>query len=511
MLKILLIGIYDTNTVSLAPYVLKAYAHQYPHLQDVQIITKEFSLFTDTPRSISKQINSEHPDIVGFSCYIWNIDIVLRVINKLRDVTIILGGPQVTNYEKELLQDNPKIDVIATGEGEVTFKELLEHFLSKRKIETIRGLTTKSMTTPPREVVRDLNSIPSVYSDITTQNPQLTWITYETSRGCPIGCRYCTWSYSRIMRYFEINRVKKDLMLIFSHPNIKEIYLSDSSLLVNLKRAKQILRFIVKNNTGKALRFEFNPMQITKDIVLLLKQLPNNEFNLGLQTTNPQALTNIGRGLSLSKFKQNYELIKNTIKNSKITIDLIYGLPGDTIEGYKQSLEFAMSLPDVERILTNQLIVLPGSEFYKLRDLHKITIRKRNSFLIKKNSTFTNHDMILAKRYSFYVNVLYYNNILKKTVFNYATILKRSTIDVLIDFMDSLPFDLTNGLGFPYTIPTTKKDFQHRNAVLNYVIKRYHKLITAFDTYSQYRYSTTLKKYANNYSNYYYKINKIIS
>ena len=172
-MKILLVGIYDTNTVSLAPQLLSAYVKQFPIAGKYEIQTREFSIFSDTAESIIEEIQNYHPDIVGFSCYIWNYNLIREITPHL-DCTILLGGPQVTGIEQKILQTNPEIDVIVTGEGERSFAALLEYFAGERSLDGIPGISTALIQNPPLEPTC-LESVPPLYAGIFTQYPDLTW------------------------------------------------------------------------------------------------------------------------------------------------------------------------------------------------------------------------------------------------------------------------------------------------------------------------------------------------
>lgn len=134
--KILLIGIYDTNSVTLAPYVLAAYLRKYPSIAKHEIAMKEYSIFEQDEDTIVEYVNEQKPDLVGFSVYIWNFAMILRVIDRL-NTKVILGGPQVTGIEEQLIKAHPIIDVVVTGEGEEAFKELVEYYQGTRTFESI--------------------------------------------------------------------------------------------------------------------------------------------------------------------------------------------------------------------------------------------------------------------------------------------------------------------------------------------------------------------------------------
>lgn len=418
-MKVLLVGIYDTNTISLAPHTILSYVRQFDVSLKFDLLTKEFSIFNNSVDSIIKGIKQAQPDVVGFSVYIWNINEVLEIIKHI-DALIILGGPQVTGIEDELLRNNPDIDIIVTGEGEVTFKELLEYLDGGKKLDEIVGITTRSTKTQPRGVIENLDCIPPMYSNIFKEYPNLTWISFETSRGCPMGCKYCCWSFSKKMRYFSLERVKRDLDIILNQKNIESIYLCDSSISLDKGRAKQILKYIVSGKQSKMVRFEFDVEQFDEEIIDLLQKIPNCEFNVGIQTTNSRALNDMGRRFNKNHFENNYLKLIKIANPANIRVDLIYGLPGDNIEGYKESLNYAICLNGVSRISTNPLLILPGSDFYREMEKYKIKLRDKKSYIVEANYTFSQEEIELARKYSFFVTVIYLNFTLRDCIKSFA-------------------------------------------------------------------------------------------
>lgn len=501
---------YDSNTISLAPNVLKSYAEQWGTSGAFEISTREFSIFNDSVERIVSAINSLSPDVVGFSAYIWNINEILEITGQIDAITIV-GGPQVTGIEEKLLRENPGLDIVATGEGEETIRELLEHFAGKRSLESICGITTREFKGSPRAVLQDLDAIPSVYDRVFAETPGLSWITLETSRGCPYQCRFCTWSYSKKIRYYSLDRVIRDLERILAQESVKNIYLSDSSLLINKERAKRILQHIVDSGTNKPMRFEFCAEQMDDEIIALLSQLPGDDFNLGVQTVNEKALKETGRRFDRAKFEENYRKLGSRLRDgSQITVDLIYGLPGDDIEGFKSSLDYVMSLDHVSRILTNPLIALPGSQFFREMDKYGITLRDDKSYLVKECATFTGEQMDLARKYSFFVSLIYLNRSLTHCVKAFARDLKRRCIDTVIEFMESLP-EALRAHEYPDMIPSIREGFRQRNIAFERVIQLYDDIIQEFDEYSMNRYTAVLKDYRHHFSDQYYKIMRFVS
>ncbi len=507
MMKVLLVGIYDTNTVSLAPRVLKSYVNQFDVSSKFKMVTKEFSIFSNSVESMIYAINEENPDVVGYSAYIWNINEILEIVKHI-DAINIVGGPQVTGIEKELIRKNPNMDIIVTGEGEETFKELSEYFSGAKRLEQIKGITTKDMKTEPRGVINDLDSIPSIYSEIFKEYLNLSWISYETSRGCPMGCKFCSWGYTKRIRYFSLGRVKRELGIILNQDSIRHIYLCDSSILLNKNRAKEILQYIINSGTDKSIRFEFRPEDLDDEIIDLLAQLQNDEFNFGIQTTNKRAMDDMGRRFNGKRFEENYHKVVKKFRESNITVDVIYGLPGDDIDGYKESLNYAISLDNVKWILTNPLIILPGSEFYYEMDRYKIKLKDRRTYVIKENYTFSEEEMELAKKYSFFVSVIYLNYRLRDCIKSFAEWQKKKYIETIIEFMESLAFDITGGLGYPYMIPSVKEDFKQRNKGVRSVIDKYTDIVASFKAFSHNKYDSMLADYEDYYSDQYYKLKR---
>ena len=306
----------------------------------------------------------------------------------------------------------------------------------------------------------------------------------------------------------SIDSVRKDLELIFRQKNIERIYLCDSSILLNRQRAKEILRYIIRHCGDKEIIFEFRVEQLDGEIIGLMRQLPNNEYHLGIQTINEDALRIMGRTFDRKKFERAYMKIIKGAECRNMVIDLIYGLPGDDINGYKRSIDYVFSLPAVNRVITNPLIVLPGSEFYSRCDMLGIKLRDKKSFIVSENATFSREDMELARAYSFFISVVYLNSRLVDCIKLMAEERNAGPMDTITEFMRSLPFDISGGLGYPYMTPSIKEDFHLRNRVFRNVISMFDELIDSFRGFSSHRYDTLLSDYRQDYTNHYYRLKK---
>lgn len=501
-MRILLVDIYNTDTVGLASQILHALADERASDRGLVVETQVFSIFRDSADSITEHIRQWRPDVVCFSCYIWNVSLIEEIVSGL-ECTVVVGGPQVNTVEKETLDANPGIDIVVSGEGEAVFLCLLEYFEGIRSIESIPGITTRQFGNAPAPPT-DLSTIPPLFNRIFERFPDITWVSFETSRGCPMGCGYCTWGYTRRMRYYPLEYVVSELEIILQNPRIDTIYFCDSSLLFNKKRALTILDHLIESGTDKMIRYELSPNQIDSAVISRMVKLPYNEFNFGLQTINEAALAEIGRPFSRESFEQGYTRLADALVDASITVDLIYGLPGDNIVGYLDSIDYAMSLKGVSKILTNNLLVLPGSRFFRDRASYGMVLAADGSFMLEQHRTFSPEDMRSARKASFFLALLYLNEVLKDSLLALAADSQTRRVDRMLDFFESLPFKLVEG-EYPDMVPGTQAAFRHRNLVLGDVLARYPEIVQAFSEYSSHRYDTDLESYEKAFVENYYR------
>ena len=504
-LNILLVGIYDSKTVSLAPWVLRSYIDQfYVNNENIKIKVKEYSL-SQPVEKIADDINFISPDIVGFSVYIWNIKEILQIASFINS-KIILGGPHVTGIEYDILNNNQNIDIIITGEGEKALYKLIEYFIEgKDDFSDICGITSRESQNLLEDNI-SLKKMPFFYEEIFKKHPNLEWITIEASRGCPYKCRYCTWSYNRSMRYFSVNKIKKDLDIILSIPSIKYIYFADSSLLLNKKRAKKILKYLKKKNTKKIIKYEFHYDHFDDEIVDLLSQLPYNEFSFGIQTTNQNCAKIINRSFNANRFEEAIGKIENKFDKQHLTVDLIYGLPGDDLNGFKKSLNYIFGLNNIEKINTYPFLVLPGSYFFKNQQKYDIIINKSN-YIAKSTYSFSEKDIEVAKQYSFYIFIIYLNYSVKKVIEKASNDKLKSYIDIIIDFFSYLKFDVDA----PYMGYFNQKSLEKKKNRIKEVILKYDEIVRELKDFLNHKYDSLLLDYKDNYSIYYHRYKNIFN
>ena len=209
---------------NLAVYSLKTYGEKYGLSRgrdNVEIEIAEYTI-NQYKEEIIRDIYMRKPDIIGFSCYIWNIVLIKDVIKDFKkicpNVKIWVGGPEVSYNMEQVLRDNGSIDYVMYGEGEKIFKEVIEAY-SRNSLEEslsdIKGLAYRQdgniIINSPMPLI-DMSSIPFTYNDMKEFENKIIY--YETSRGCPFSCSYCLSSVEKKLRFRDIDIVKKELKFI---------------------------------------------------------------------------------------------------------------------------------------------------------------------------------------------------------------------------------------------------------------------------------------------------------
>ncbi|BCJ86517.1 B12-binding domain-containing radical SAM protein [Effusibacillus dendaii] len=335
---------------SLALRYLRSYVEPYfPELRLVEYTINDLS------ERIAADIYKQKPDLVGFSCYIWNITETIAVIKRLKKVLprlkIVLGGPEVTYETKEFLERHPEVDFVVVGEGEQTFLELLQAVSVGRGAEGIRGVSYREgdliWENPPRAWLPDLNVIPSPYQN-RFEELENRIVYYECSRGCPFKCQYCLSSIEDGVRYFDIERVKRELKTLID-VGVRQIKFVDRTFNLHKRYALEIFQFLIENRKETTFHFEITADILHPDVVdFLNKNAPKGlfQFEIGVQSTND--LTN-----QLVQRRQNFEKLSNTVtkirEGGRIHqhLDLIAGLPEEDYASFRQTFNDVYALkPD---------------------------------------------------------------------------------------------------------------------------------------------------------------------
>ena len=431
-MKILLVSLnnYEVNRgllyLPLGLYYLRGYLMKHDLLRravSCKIKTYNSSI---SNRELLRSILSERSQIVGFSCWCWNILQILEVSHLVKKVDpsikIILGGPQASSIKESeaLLQSSEAIDIVAHGEGEITFTKLIQPLLtgepSLHDIEGIsfrEGLKIKRANRIPP--FANLDDIPLDISSEEIQAFDLnkTVFLLETQRGCPFKCKFCYYrkGYQRV-RFFSAEKVKENIKFLLDN-GVKRLYLADPTFNINLKRAKEILRFIVDQEKEIILNTEIKAEFVDEEFGKLLFQAGTKFLDVGLQSINPRALEAMGRNLNQETFEKGIQVLKG--EKIVFQIQLILGLPGDNYEYFCKSLNYALHLVDNNWGLIEvfPLELIPGSEFFDKSLEFGIIHEKSPPYYVIQTSTFSLEDIAKAEELTNSVKGIYSSSLLR--------------------------------------------------------------------------------------------------
>lgn len=376
-----------------------AYLNAYCQADFNDLHIREYTI--NEPQSkIMADIYSLKPDVVCFSCYIWNIDLIKDICSNLKqvlpDIKIIVGGPEVTYDAPTLLQENQAVDYVIRGEGEETLYELLYCLQQEVIPQQVSGLTYRHdliTANNDRPLINHLDKIPFPYEEENIGNYNNRVIYYETSRGCPFNCSYCLSSTTRGVRYFSLERVFKDLKFLIDH-QVPEVKFVDRTFNCNEKRSIEIMSFIMQNNIKTKFHFEIDATLLTNEFLAFLRIVPSGvfDFEIGVQSTYPKALCSVNRNSDWIKLREN---ISYLLLNCKIHIhlDLIAGLPYEDFERFKISFNDVYNLkPHV--IQLGFLKLLKGSLIRTESNDHNYKFEQKPPYQVLENDYISYEDML---------------------------------------------------------------------------------------------------------------------
>lgn len=386
---------------------------------DFQGDIKEFSI-NDRVENILEGIIEEKPDVVAFSCYIWNMEFVNRLAEliKLVDpkIEILYGGPEVSYEGKEFLE-NHEGEYVIVGEGEKTFREFVLYKLGEGKIENIKGLNYKrdgKVFENPKRPEMDMNELVFPYTYEEDINNKIVY--YEASRGCPFKCKYCLSSVMHGVRFLDVERVKKELKY-FMERGLKLVKFVDRTFNCNREYTVELLKYLSEQDTETRFHFEVAADLLTEEQIEILNNAPKGRFQLevGVQTTNNEVLHNINRYITYENIKE--KVLKVAAgKNVMQHLDLIAGLPGEDLESFKKSFNDVHAIrPD--EIQLGFLKLLKGSSMREEAEKWGIVYSPYAPYEIIRSKDISYEELLLLKKVEAMVDKYYnsckFNNVIK--------------------------------------------------------------------------------------------------
>lgn len=365
----------------------------------------------------------KNPDVIGFSCFMWNIDVLLKIARVIKrqkpETLIVFGGPEVSYQAAELLRKHSFIDIVAVNDGEETFYELVRSiFLHEGSLEDIRGIVYRSegkiMASPERTT--RLEELPSPYFAglVDTGKKDRSYMV-ETLRGCPFRCAYCSYhlgAYGRV-RYFPIEKVKSELKLLLSR-NVPHLVITDDNFNIHEERARELLDVIARYRKDTNMDAFMN-LYVRKISPPLAEALSRADLflSIGVQTINRNTLATINRRQDLSLLEENIAILNS--HRLRFDLQFIIGLPGDTFADFKANLEWALKFRPY-KISFFPLSVMHGTDIYRMAAAHKIKYEAKPPYLAVRTNTLTSRELTQANRIFESAHLLYNLGFLRQTV-----------------------------------------------------------------------------------------------
>ncbi len=385
---------------SLALRYLRAYCEK-----DFDIEIAEYTI-KDPSMSIVSDLFERKPDIIGFSCYIWNIEetiVVIQMLKKIRpELKIVLGGPEISYDTDYWMERLPEVDIIVMGEGEETFHHVLSEYAEEAKLHMVFGIVYRNkgevVTNPPRPKL-NLNDIPSPFQDELDLNELRNRVVYvETSRGCPYSCSFCLSSIEVGVRYFDIERTKRELKHLIDH-GVKLIKFVDRTFNIKRDYALEIFDFLIKNHGNTVFQFEITADIMRPEVIEFLSEnAPPGifRFEIGVQSTNDATNLLVDRKQNFEKLTRTVTMVKNSGKIDQ-HLDLIAGLPEEDYTSFRKTFNDVFALGP-EELQLGFLKMLRGTGVRKSAAKYDYIYMDHSPYEILGNNVMPFSDIVKIKR-----------------------------------------------------------------------------------------------------------------
>ena len=357
---------------SLALRYLKAYGEAHGQAYDIVEYTINMPVL-----HILSDITEHDIDVLGFACYIWNIEMTLHVVDMVKavrpDIKIVLGGPEVSFTADELLERCPNIDYIVQGEGEEAFHALITALQLGNDgldpvIPGVRGRRDGSILGSLEAVeVSDLSSIPFPYTEEDMEDLEHKIIYYESSRGCPFSCQYCLSGNKNTVRFFPQERTLEELQWFIDH-GVKQVKFVDRTFNCAPHHHRPLMEFMRDSDTDMNFHLEMEPELMTEWETNILCETPPGriQIEVGVQSTHKKTLDAINR-------YNDWPYIQKSIRpiiqagRTHVHMDLIVGLPHEDFNRFGQSFNDLFSLQP-HALQIGFLKLLKGSGVRQMRE-----------------------------------------------------------------------------------------------------------------------------------------------
>lgn len=409
---------------NLAVYSLKASAGV--HKECVEIA--EFTI-NNSADYILKEIYTRKPDVLMFSCYIWNLSMIEEVIREFHklcpNVPIWLGGPEVSFEVEAFLRNHPEVTGVMMGEGEETFRELCDVYveqkepetdvrLEKKDLENIKGIAFAYIEDGERKFqinewrsIMDMSTLPFSYDKMADFSNRIIY--YESSRGCPFSCSYCLSSVDKKLRFRDLELVKEELQF-FIDQKVPQIKFVDRTFNCHHEHAMEIWKYIHEHDNGVTnFHFEVSADLLNEEELCLMSQMRPGliQLEIGVQSTNEVTIKEIKRTMKLERVKEVVERVKS-FGNIHQHLDLIAGLPYEDYDTFRQSFDEIYALQP-NQLQMGFLKVLKGSYMFEHTKEYGILYHDNPPYEVLSTNWLSYDEVLKMKRIEEMLEV-YYNS-----------------------------------------------------------------------------------------------------
>jgi radical SAM superfamily enzyme YgiQ (UPF0313 family) len=394
------------GNVPLAAAYLKLFAENYGLSGDYAIdILPPTATNTLGDRALVAAILERDPWMVGFTCYVWNIERTLWITQELKrrrpGLRIVLGGPEVTSDNEWVLQ-TADYDFAVIGEGEQTFTNLLLALVD----DDVPPVPIAGLYIPGPGPVRydpgrrpafrtplpDLNRLGSPYLAGILDAADEQLLLLETTRGCVFKCKFCYYPKSYDQQYFVGEELIRASLRHARERGATEVFLLDPTL-NQRKDFADLLRLLADGNPGRQFEYtaELRAEGITESTAGLLRRANFTGVEVGLQSIDPDAMSKMDRKNNLKAFERGVRAM--LAEGIEVKVDLIVGLPGDTIESVRRGFHYLHDSALYSGVQVFQLAILPGTDFRKEAGQLGLPFMSRPPYYVLRTPTLAREDL----------------------------------------------------------------------------------------------------------------------
>ncbi len=384
-----------------------ALKYLYANLKELQERAEilEF-IINDKTQTVAEKILEKKPKIIGIGVYIWNAIDVHNLIETLKKVSpktkIVLGGPEVSYQPFRVNFD--KADFIIQGEGEISFYELCNDILKNRANPKII-----------KAKIPNLKEIKLPYSYFNDEDIKHRNIYVEASRGCPFECEFCLSAIDEKVQHFEMDILLDEFELLWQR-GARNFKFIDRTFNLNITHANLLMDFFLAKDEPYSLHFEVIPDHFPEALKKRILQFPpaSLQLEIGIQTLNNNVLENINRKMNLNKVKKNIDFLENS-SNAHLHVDLIVGLPGESLESFAKNLNRLKMMTNSE-IQIGILKKLSGTTLNRHDEKFGMIYSDIPPYDILKNDNLSFETIQKMKRFARFWDLIYNSGNFQKTV-----------------------------------------------------------------------------------------------